>query len=154
MEWITQLLFVLVLSEKIISFVQAGFHAYSSLFLFYVNNFMLYTWLNDKYKWFLVLFSVIKVRNKLNCFFSKICRYSWRCIDCDWEMLNVVFDSLLWSVTSISFLTSYFFIQIILMKIRVVFLCSKISLQGKLASDIDMNEFIVHVYPIQNEEFL
>jgi hypothetical protein len=40
------------------------------------------------------------------------------------------------------------------MKIRVVFLCSKISLQGKLASDIDMNEFIVHVYPIQNEEFL
>jgi hypothetical protein len=30
----------------------------------------------------------------------------------------------------------------------------KISQGEKLTSDIDMNEFIVHVYPIQNEEFL
>jgi hypothetical protein len=47
-----------------------------------------------------------------------------------------VFDSLLWSVTSTSFLTSYFFIQIILMKIRVVFLYSKISLDLSLFKNI------------------
>jgi hypothetical protein len=62
-------------------------------------------------------------------------------------MLNVVFDSLLWSVTSISFLTpSYFFIQIILMKIRVVFLCWKNISGGELTSDIDMNEFVCLSY--------
>jgi len=32
-------------------------------------------------------------------------------------------------------------------------LLKKIS-WGKLTSNIDMNEFIVQVYPIQNEEFL
>ena len=41
------------------------------------------------------------------------------------------------------------------MKIRVIILCKK-NISGKTASDIDMNgnEFIVHAYPIQNEEFL
>ena len=39
------------------------------------------------------------------------------------------------------------------MKISCLSLLNKIS-QGKLTSDIDMNEFIVHVYPMQNEEFL
>jgi hypothetical protein len=34
------------------------------------------------------------------------------------------------------------------------FFVKKISQGEKLTSDIDMNEFIVHVYPIQNEEFL
>jgi hypothetical protein len=37
------------------------------------------------------------------------------------------------------------------MKISCFSLSKKIS-RGRLASDIDMNEFIVHVYPIQNEE--
>ena len=42
------------------------------------------------------------------------------------------------------------------MKIRVIILCKKNISGGKTASDIDMNvnEFIVHAYPIQNEEFL
>jgi hypothetical protein len=38
------------------------------------------------------------------------------------------------------------------MKILFFFIKKNI-LGGKLSSDIDMNEFIVHVYPIQNEEF-
>jgi hypothetical protein len=42
------------------------------------------------------------------------------------------------------------------MKIRVIILCKKNISGGETASDIDMNvnEFIVHAYPIQNEEFL
>ena len=54
-----------------------------------------------------------------------------------------------------SFLTSNFFIQIILMKNRVIILCKK-NISGKTVSDIDTNveEFIIHAYPIQNEEFL
>ena len=41
------------------------------------------------------------------------------------------------------------------MKIRVIILCKK-NISEKTASDIDMNvnEFLVHAYPIQNEEFL
>ena len=54
-----------------------------------------------------------------------------------------------------SFLTSNFFIQIILMKNRVIILCKK-NISGKTVSDIDTNveEFIIHAFPIQNEEFL
>ena len=53
-----------------------------------------------------------------------------------------------------SFLTSNFFIQIILMKISYHSLSKKYL--RKVASHIDMNvnEFIVHAYPIQNEKFL
>jgi hypothetical protein len=42
------------------------------------------------------------------------------------------------------------------MKIKVIILCKKNISGGGTASDIDMNvnEFLVHAYPIQNEEFL
>ena len=57
-------------------------------------------------------------------------------------------------IRGMSSLTSIFFIQIILMKISYHSLSKKYL--RKIASHIDMNvkEFIVHAYPIENEEFL